>query len=218
MVPSILRILPTGIKVEGTTIIWAPRAEIALSAQKTKTRTARTIPISSRLRAILEMRRFDPAGELLPLETFVFGNAIGQRQKDIKRAWEAAVLKAHGHQPKYTRPTVNLAPESQAALAKVDLHFHDLRREAGSRWLEGGVPLHVVRDWLGHTSIAQTSTYLAGTIKTQHDAMAAFEARRNACNPFATGDETAHHDPPQTAATVDETPNKDAVRHEPTIM
>jgi integrase len=57
------------------------------------------------------------------------------------------------------------------------LHFHDLRREAGSPWLEGGVPLHTVRAWLGHANISQTSTYLANTVQTQHDAMAAFERR-----------------------------------------
>jgi integrase len=68
-----------------------------------------------------------------------------------------AVLKAHGHKPTFTK-TANLSTESRAALESIDLHLHDLRREAGSRWLEGGVPLHTVRDWLGHTSIAQTST------------------------------------------------------------
>ena len=57
---------------------------------------------------------------------------------------------------------MNLTAASRATLATIDLHFHDLRREAGSRWLEGGVPLHTIRDWLGHTSIAQTSTYLSG--------------------------------------------------------
>jgi integrase len=67
------------------------------------------------------------------------------------------------------------------------LHFHDLRRDAGSRWLEGGVPLHVVRDWLAHTNIAQTSSYLAGTVETQHGAMAQFEARRAALQKIATG-------------------------------
>jgi integrase len=66
----------------------------------------------------------------------------------------------------------------QEDLEAIDLHFHDLRREAGSRWLEGGVPLHTVRDWLGHTSIAQTSTYLASTMATAHDAMARFDACR----------------------------------------
>ena len=87
-----------------------------------------------------------------------------------------AVLKAHGQTPAYTR-TGNLTADSRVAYRTIDLHFHDLRREAGSRWLEGGVPLHTIRDWLGHTNIAQTSTYLAGTIQTEHDAMRKFEER-----------------------------------------
>ena len=33
------------------------------------------------------------------------------------------------------------------------------------------MPLHTIKDWLGHTNISQTSTYLAGTAQTQHDAM-----------------------------------------------
>ena len=114
------------------------------------------------------MRRFDPVGAPLLLDSYVFGNEIGERVKSHKRAWNTAVLKAHGYDPTYTK-TVNLiATRSRAALATIDLHFHDLRREAGSRWLEGGVPLHTIRDWLGHTSIAQTSAYQAGTMKTQH--------------------------------------------------
>jgi hypothetical protein len=121
----------------------------------------------------------------LPLDTYVFGTAIGQKVTDIKRAWMTAVLRAHDHRPTFTA-TANLSPESRAALAAIDLHLHDLRREAGSRWLEGGVPLHTIREWLGHTSIAQTSTYLAGTIKTQHDAMTAFETRRAALQQTAT--------------------------------
>jgi hypothetical protein len=52
--------------------------------------------------------------------------------KDVKRAWMTAVLKAHGYRPTFTG-TANLAPASRAALEQVDLHFHDLRREAGSR-------------------------------------------------------------------------------------
>ena len=87
------------------------------------------------------------------------------------------MLKAHGYEPSYTQ-AMNLTVASREALGLIDLHFHDLRREAGSRWLEGGVPLHTVRDWLGHTSIAQTSTYLASTMKTQHDAMQRYEDRR----------------------------------------
>lgn len=83
-----------------------------------------------------------------------------------------------------------LTPESQAALRSVDLHFHDLRREAGSRWLDLGVPLHTIRDWLGHTNIEQTSTSLAGTQKTQHNAMRQFEQRKAALQQLATVGET----------------------------
>jgi integrase len=45
--------------------------------------------------------------------------------------------------------TAALDPESREALRRIDLNFHDLRREAGSRWLDGGVPLHRVQMWLG---------------------------------------------------------------------
>jgi integrase len=139
-----------GLKVEQSKVVWAPRAEIVLPWTKTKSRRDRRIPISSRLKGILEMRRFDPAGEPMALDRYVFGNEIGQRVQNIKRAWHTAVLKAQGYKPSYTKKrideetvvkTANLSPESRAALDAIDLHFHDLRREAGSRWLEGGVPL-----------------------------------------------------------------------------
>ena len=55
-----------------------------------------------------------------------------------RSAWRVAVLKAHGYTPKWNRATNQLTP-LQAAYAAIDLHFDDLRREAGSRWLEGGV-------------------------------------------------------------------------------
>jgi integrase len=45
--------------------------------------------------------------------------------------------------------------------AKLDgLHFHDLRHEAASRFLEAGAALHEVQAILGHTNIQQTSAYL----------------------------------------------------------
>ena len=175
-----------GLKVDGSTLTWAPKAELFLPAGKTKTKRDRRIPISSRLKAVLDMRRFDPAGQPLPADGYVFGNAIGQRVTNMKRAWNTAVLKAHGYTPTYT-DTANLTPASRAALATIDLHFHDLRREAGSRWMDAGVPLATIQRWLGHTNIAQTSTYLAGTSASEHDAMRQFEERRVAqqSNPLA---------------------------------
>ena len=45
----------------------------------------------------------------------------------------------------------------------VDLYFRDPQREAGSRWLHGGVPLLTVRNWRGHSNISQTTTHLETT-------------------------------------------------------
>src|SRR6478752_2882614 len=42
------------------------RGEIVLRAERTKDRETRVVPISSRLRAILEMRRADPDGRPFP--------------------------------------------------------------------------------------------------------------------------------------------------------
>ena len=156
-----------------------PRPHLFLPAWKTKTRRDRTIPISGRLRAILEMRRTDPAGEPHPGTAYVFGTVTGEPVLGFKRAWQTAVLKAHGQVPAFVNGT-NLSPETRAALKAIDLHFHDLRREAGSRWLDGGVPLHQIQAWLGHTNISQTSTYLAVTDEGGDVAMARFEARREA--------------------------------------
>ena len=158
------------------------RGEIRLAPAATKTRTGRTIPISARLRAVLELRRLDPAGEPHPATAYVFGNEIGQRVGSIKTAWNAACRRA----------------------GIADLHFHDLRREAGSRWLDAGVPLQVVRDWLGHTSVAQTSTYLATTLHAQHEAMRRFDERRLALQRIATEGDTGGFTGAQVAETVNE--------------
>ena len=88
------------------------------------------------------MRRVDPKGDPLSADCYVFGNTLGQKVDGTKRAWLTGGAGTHGHKPVYT-DTMNLDEATAAALDAIDLHFHDLRREAGSRWLEGGVPLHV---------------------------------------------------------------------------
>ena len=70
---------------------------------------------------------------------YVFGDEAGLQVGNVKRAWETAVLKAHGHTPQWTKSKA-LAPASRAVLDSIDLHFHDLRHEAGSRLLEAGWP------------------------------------------------------------------------------
>src|SRR5690606_36579206 len=75
------------------------RDETVLRAEHTKTREKRVIPISSRMREILESRRHSPDGELFPPLAYVFGDEIGRRVGSARRAWQTAVLRAHGHQP-----------------------------------------------------------------------------------------------------------------------
>jgi integrase len=65
---------------------------------------------------------------------------------------------------------------SRQALEAIDLTFHHLRHESGSRLLEAGWPLHNLSHLLGHASIAQTSTYLNATRVGLQDAMPSLQS------------------------------------------
>jgi integrase len=135
---------------------FEPRAELFLPAQKTKAKKDRRVPLTGRLVRLLAARRSDPAGDPLPAEAFVFGDEIGRRRVSIKTAWGRICKDAK----------------------TIGLHFHDLRREAGSRWMDAGVPLATIQRWLGHANISQTSTYLAASLGGDESAiMAAFEQK-----------------------------------------
>jgi integrase len=163
------------------------RRELTVRPENSKTRTGRVLPISTRLAGILELAKTDPAGQTFGPEKFVFGDVVGRQVGDIKRAWETCALKAHGHKATYTS-TNALAGVSRQALEAIDLTFHDLRHEAGSRLLEAGWPLHNVAHMLGHANISQTSTYLNATKVGLQDAMRRLDASR--CNPVAKTAET----------------------------
>jgi integrase len=142
------------------------RRELLVRAENAKDGDSRTIPLSARLAGVLEMARTDPAGRGYSPATYVFG-ILGQPVRTVKKAWETCVLRAHGHEPVWAKGG-KLSEGSRAALAAIDLHFHDLRPEAGSRWLEAGMPLHHVKEILGHANISQTDTYLnAGRVALQ---------------------------------------------------
>ncbi len=111
---------------------------ISLRAENTKTDTARRLPISPRLRAVLEMRRTGPEGGPLGPDAFVFGDECGGRVGEFKVAWYGALRRAGIR----------------------DLTFHDLRHEFGSRLIEAGVSLLTVSHLYCHTSIATTARYL----------------------------------------------------------
>jgi len=128
-------------------------------------------------------------GKPFGASAFIFGNEVGEQIGSIKKAWQTAVLKAHGNTPQWVKGKNNqLAPESLAAYRAINLHFHDLRREFGSRVLESGSSLIEARDLLGHANISQTSTYLQSTAealglaierKEEHERQLA-DARRRA--------------------------------------
>ena len=146
------------------------RGELAIVASSNKTGEGRRLPIPPRLRSILDLLRHDPAGKERPGHHYVFGDAIGQKVASIKKAWETTVLKAHGFVPTWTAKR-GLSRESRKALQAIDLHFHDLRHEAGSRLLESGWPLHHVQKMLGHADVKQTATYLNADRVGLHDSM-----------------------------------------------
>ena len=114
---------------------------IVLRPETTKTDRMRTIPVSDRMAAVLQRRRTDAKGAEHAPDAYVFGNAVGEHLDSVKTAWRATCRRA----------------------GIDDLHFHDLRREAACRWFEAGVPVHHIRDLLGHADISTTSRYLAVT-------------------------------------------------------
>lgn len=199
--------------------------ELWLPEGKTKSARGRRVPISKRLRIILEMRRDAlraalelQAEEPLPVSLHVFGNEIGQRRGSIDRAWETAVLKAHGHIPAWIRSksssrSASLTSECRAQLRAIDLHFHDLRREAGSRWMESSVPLATIQRWLGHTNIAQTSKYLAAATPGEHEAMRRFDEQIGRLTPLDTAGGTPPHEQIQSARDANGNTQQSTTKH-----
>jgi site-specific recombinase XerD len=92
---------------------------------------------------------------------YVFGDAKGRYKSISRKVWENVALLAQGR--KIERPRErkgDLSDASNAAFGEIDLHWHDLRRECASRWLEEGVDLREIQYLLGHASLTTTERYL----------------------------------------------------------
>jgi integrase len=79
------------------------------------------------------------------------------------------------------RPDVIFAdhtPECRLQLATINLRFHDLRREAGSKFLEGGMAANYVQKFLDHAKLSTTSRYLNITRDGMHAALERSEQTR----------------------------------------
>lgn len=145
-----------------------------------KTDEGRMIELSQCLLELLPTLRRDPAGQELPRTAYVFGTEYGERVRSIDKAWQTAVLKAHGHTPIWTGKG-KLAPASRAALQGIDLHLHDLRHEAGCRLLESGwFDLAQIQRRYGHASLAQTAGYLHATAGSMRQAQQDYDRARGA--------------------------------------
>jgi len=88
----------------------------------------------------------------------------------FKIAWENCRLKAHGYTVKREK-NGRLSVESRRDLASIDLRFHDLRRKAGSRFLELRMAPHYVQAFLDHAKLSTTRRHLTIDIRGMHAAM-----------------------------------------------
>lgn len=112
--------------------------------------------------------------------------------KFLSRVWRRPVWIWRKKEGPNDRGNSRLSQESEATYRAIDLHFHDLRHEAGSRLLEAGWPVHHVQQMLGHASLQQTSTYLNATLRGLHESMRSFEEARNSCKSVASNPTRGH--------------------------
>jgi integrase len=142
------------------------RRELVVRAPTAKNARHRTLPISARLASVLAMGQTNPAGLPFGPDAYVFGNEVGQRIRSPQTAWENV----------RTRADIT------------DLRFHDLRHEAGSRFIEAGWPVHQVQEMLGHADLKQTSTYLNVTLEGLKASMRALDEARRCKNVASSPD------------------------------
>ena len=67
---------------------------------------------------------------------------------------------------------------NREALARIDLHWHDLRHEALSRLADDGVPVHELQLLAGHANITTTQRYMNARATSLAESMRQARERR----------------------------------------
>src|SRR5215210_6078861 len=119
--------------IQNKHVDWQHR-RIRILMEHSKTEVARGIPFEagSRLEGVLRKRAF------LAPDAYVFGEATtGAYVASCESAWQTLLLLANGMKP--TRAGSGKRVSNRDALARIDLHWHDLRHEALSRLADDGV-------------------------------------------------------------------------------
>jgi integrase len=159
-------------KIQNKDVDWRHRW-IRILKENSKAEVARVIPFEpgSRLEKLLRRRAF------LGPEAYVFGEATtGAYVGSFRSAWETLLLLANGIEP--IRPGSRRRVSNRDALARIDLHWHDLRHEALSRLADDGVPVHELQLLAGHASITTTQRYMNARANALAESMRHARERR----------------------------------------
>ena len=119
----------------------------------------RVCPLWAETVAALRMLPLDPSSD-----TPIFRNARGAR---LTRDGAAYILARHVTRAAQTRPN----------LRRRRLTPHVLRHSCAVALLQAGVDVSVIRDYLGHASIATTSRYITTNLELKRKALQSFWAR-----------------------------------------
>jgi integrase len=159
-------------KIQNKHVDWEHRW-IRILKENSKTEVARIIPFErgSRLEDVLRRRTF------LGVDAYVFGHAkTGEYVASFRSAWETLLLLGHDIEPA-TRLRGHRRSEREA-LAKINLHWHDLRHEALSRLADDGVPVHELQMLAGHANVTTTQRYMNARVNSLAESMRQARQRR----------------------------------------
>jgi integrase len=168
-------------KIQNRHVDWQ-RNWIRILKENSKTEVARVIPFESgnRLEKLLRRRAF------LGADAYVFGNATtGEYVRTFRSAWETLLLLANDIEP--TRHARGQRVANRDVLARIDLHWHDLRHEALSRLADDGVPVHELQMLAGHANITTTQRYMNARANSLAESMR--KAREHRATRLARADE-----------------------------